>query len=57
MAQQLKDYVSVNLGPVVESFENVLQQVEHFRRQLIVSREQICLGQIVQYSRIVSILE
>lgn len=55
--QKLKDSTSMTLGYVVESFENVMQQVEYFHRLLVVTREEICLGQVVQYGRIVSILE
>lgn len=36
LAQQMKDFVSVNLGEIVESSENVLQQVDHFYRPLII---------------------
>lgn len=47
LAQELKECASVNLVVVVESFENALQQVEHLHHSLVVSREQVWLGQIL----------
>lgn len=48
--QQFKDYVSLNLGEAMESFKHALKQVEHFHRLLIILREKIHLGQILQDS-------
>lgn len=46
-ARQLKEFISVNLGVVIESFENALQQVEHFHHPLTISREQNRLDQVI----------
>lgn len=41
LTQNLDDCTSYTLKAVSQSFENDLQQVEHFHRPLVVSREQI----------------
>lgn len=49
LAQKLKECAYMNPDAVVESFENVLKQVEHFHHSLVVSRFQIRMDQILHF--------
>lgn len=56
LTQKWKQCSSSSIVEVIESFENALQQVEHFHLLLIISREQICPNRILQYGRVFSFL-
>lgn len=47
----------MNLGAIMEYFENSLQKLEHFYPPLIISREKVRHDKILQDGQIASILE
>lgn len=44
LTQKLKECASLSLGEATGSFENMVQQVEHFHSSLVVSRKHIWPG-------------
>lgn len=55
--QCLVDCTIAGLGAVWKSFENVLDQMEHFHHLLCISREQVWPDQIFKDGDVVSLLE
>lgn len=57
LTRKLKEFTSTSLRAAIESFKNVLQWMEYFYRPLIISSEQIWMGQILWDGMVVSILK
>lgn len=55
LTQKLVDYTNATLETTFQSFENDLQQVEHFHLPLTISKEQIREDQVVKDGKLASL--
>lgn len=51
------DCINVDLGIVTQSFENAFQQMNHFHRPILISRERVRWVQMLKDREIVSLLD